>query len=213
MQLTRSTIAAGGSTAAALYTTTSKGLSLTIAWATTLLVSQLPDIVFKELIGNLPAWLYGAKIGLIVALLLVSISWKRLRALWLFFAVLLAMDTSDATPYQISLIVAASLLLLAVLAIAGGRSLVDRDALLLSGVMINAFCSAVIMFLVSLTQDSRLHSIMFWLMGDLSLAGIKEAGILTAMVLPCLNENIFNIEITIILIILIDKQFINPYNR
>lgn len=75
--------------------------------------------------------------------------------------------------------------LVAVLAIAGGRSLVDRDALLLSGVMINAFCSAVIMFLVSLTQDTRLHSIMFWLMGDLSLAGMKEAAVLAGMVLPC----------------------------
>ena len=75
--------------------------------------------------------------------------------------------------------------LVLVLAISGGRSLVDRDSLLLSGVMINAFCSAVIMFLVSLTQDSRLHSIMFWLMGDLSLAGLKEAGVLFGMVLPC----------------------------
>jgi len=73
-----------------LETKTGKGLTLTIAWATTLLVSQLPDILFKELGGYLPAWLYGARIGLIVILLLVSISWKRLRALWLFFAVLLA---------------------------------------------------------------------------------------------------------------------------
>ncbi len=76
--------------------------------------------------------------------------------------------------------------LVLVLAISGGRSLVDRDSLLLSGVMINSFCSAVIMFLVSITQDARLHSIMFWLMGDLSLAGIKEAGVLAGMVLPCL---------------------------
>ena len=75
--------------------------------------------------------------------------------------------------------------LLLVLVIAGRRSLVSSDSLLLSGVMINAFCSAVIMFLVSITQDARLHSIMFWLMGDLSLAGMKEAGILTALVLPC----------------------------
>jgi iron complex transport system permease protein len=75
--------------------------------------------------------------------------------------------------------------LVLVLAISAGRSLVDRDSLLLSGVMINAFCSAVIMFLVSITQDSRLHSIMFWLMGDLSLAGLKETGVLAGMVLPC----------------------------
>ena len=75
--------------------------------------------------------------------------------------------------------------LILVLVIAWGRSLVNRDSLLLSGVMINAFCSAVIMFLVSITQDDRLHSIMFWLMGDLSLAGLREAGILAGMVLPC----------------------------
>jgi hypothetical protein len=71
-------------------TTASKGLALTTAWAITLLISQLPDILFKELTGDLPAWLYGVKIGLVVALLLVSISWKGLRALWLFFSVLLA---------------------------------------------------------------------------------------------------------------------------
>ena len=74
----------------ALNTTTGKGLTLTIAWSATLLVSLLPDILFKELSGNLPAWLYAAKVGLIVLLLLVSLSWKRLRPLWLFFAVLLA---------------------------------------------------------------------------------------------------------------------------
>lgn len=67
-----------------------KRLYLTVVWATTLLVSLLPDILFKELGGNLPAWLYAAKVGLIVLLLLVSLSWQRLRPLWLFFAVLLA---------------------------------------------------------------------------------------------------------------------------
>jgi len=55
----------------------------------------------------------------------------------------------------------------------------------LSGVMVNAFCSSVIMFLVSLTQDSRLHNIIFWLMGDLSTADIGQVGILGAMLLPC----------------------------
>jgi membrane protease YdiL (CAAX protease family) len=71
-------------------TKTGKGLYLIVAWAITLLVSQLPDILYKELSGNLPAWLFGAKVGLILVLLFVSIAWKRLRALWLFFAVLLA---------------------------------------------------------------------------------------------------------------------------
>ena len=47
-----------------------------------------------------------------------------------------------------------------------GRS----DSLLLAGVMMNAFCSACIMFLISLSQSSQVHHILFWLMGDLSMA-------------------------------------------
>jgi len=72
-----------------------------------------------------------------------------------------------------------------VLAIAAGPSVLKKESLLLSGVMVNAFCSAVIMFLISLSHDARLHNIMFWLMGDLSSAGAKEAGYLALVVLPC----------------------------
>jgi iron complex transport system permease protein len=72
-----------------------------------------------------------------------------------------------------------------ILAIGSGRAALRKESLLLSGVMVNAFCSAVIMFLVSVTQDSRLHSILFWLMGDLSLAGLGQAGVLALTVLPC----------------------------
>jgi hypothetical protein len=64
-------------------------LFLPIAWAVTLLVSLLPDILFRELTGDLPAWLYWAKVGLMLALLAASLLWKRLRPLWLFAAVLL----------------------------------------------------------------------------------------------------------------------------
>jgi iron complex transport system permease protein len=75
--------------------------------------------------------------------------------------------------------------LVLVLFIASGRALLRKEALLLSGVMVNAFCSAVIMFLISLTQDARIHNIMFWLMGDLSAAGTGEALRIALMVLPC----------------------------
>lgn len=75
--------------------------------------------------------------------------------------------------------------LLLILVMSSGQTILKKDSLLLSGVMVNAFCSAFIMFLISLTQDSRLHNIMFWLMGDLSMAGIEQAWILAAMVLPC----------------------------
>jgi len=66
-----------------------------------------------------------------------------------------------------------------------GQSVLKKESLLLSGVMVNAFCSSVIMFLVSLTQDSRLHNIIFWLMGDLSTADIRQVGLLAGMLLPC----------------------------
>ncbi len=75
--------------------------------------------------------------------------------------------------------------LLLILVVAAGRSILDKDSLLLSGVMVNAFCSAIIMFLISLTQDSRLHNIMFWLMGDLSISDVRQTAILAAMLFPC----------------------------
>ncbi len=63
---------------------------LALAWITTLLVSLLPDILYREFSGSLPAWLWSAKIGLIGGLLLISLLWHSLRALWLYFAVLLS---------------------------------------------------------------------------------------------------------------------------
>ncbi|RLC31927.1 MAG: iron ABC transporter permease [Deltaproteobacteria bacterium] len=78
---------------------------------------------------------------------------------------------------------AASLLL--ILLMASGSTILKNESLLLSGVMINAFCSAIIMFLITITHDSRLHSIMFWLMGDLSTVSMKQVGVLAAMVIPC----------------------------
>jgi iron complex transport system permease protein len=75
--------------------------------------------------------------------------------------------------------------LLLILAMSSGQTILKKDALLLSGVMVNAFCAAVIMFLVSMTQDSRLHNIIFWLMGDLSMGDMKHAGILASTLLPC----------------------------
>jgi iron complex transport system permease protein len=75
--------------------------------------------------------------------------------------------------------------LLLLLAMSPGQTVFKRDSLLLSGVMVNAFCSAVIMFLISMTRDARLHNIIFWLMGDLSSADIGKVGILAAALLPC----------------------------
>jgi iron complex transport system permease protein len=75
--------------------------------------------------------------------------------------------------------------LVLILVMTSGKTILRKDSLLLSGVMVNAFCSAVIMFLVSLTQDARLHNIIFWLMGDLSTANLPQVGILAGILIPC----------------------------
>jgi iron complex transport system permease protein len=72
-----------------------------------------------------------------------------------------------------------------VLMLSGGQSILKKDSLLLAGVMVNAFCSAVIMFLMSITHDSRLHNIIFWLMGDMSLSDMAQVGYLALMLVPC----------------------------
>jgi iron complex transport system permease protein len=75
--------------------------------------------------------------------------------------------------------------LILLLVMSPGQTVFKRDSLLLSGVMVNAFCSAVIMFLISMTRDARLHNIIFWLMGDLSTADIGQVGFIAAALLPC----------------------------
>ena len=72
-----------------------------------------------------------------------------------------------------------------ILIMSTGKSILRKDALLLSGVMVNAFCSAIIMFLVSITQDARLHNIIFWLMGDLSASDLPQVVTLGAILIPC----------------------------
>lgn len=78
-----------------------------------------------------------------------------------------------------------SMLVLAlVLILAAGRSVLRRDSLLLGGVMMNALCGAVIMFLISLTQNTQVHHILFWLMGDLSMFSREQLPLLLTVV-PC----------------------------
>lgn len=75
--------------------------------------------------------------------------------------------------------------LMLLLFMSSGQRLLKQDLLLLSGVMVNAFCAAIIMFLVSMTRDARLHNIIFWLMGDLSSAQLGRVGYLAAALAPC----------------------------
>jgi len=131
---------------------------------------SLGGLVFQALLRNLLAEPYilgisgGSAIGAIVGILLGLSRFPGVS--------LTAFLGSIAT-------------LVLILVMTSGQTVLKKESLLLSGVMVNAFCSSVIMFLVSLTQDSRLHNIIFWLMGDLSTADIRQVGLLAGMLLPC----------------------------
>ncbi|MCF8030924.1 MAG: iron ABC transporter permease [Desulfohalobiaceae bacterium] len=72
-----------------------------------------------------------------------------------------------------------------VLFISSGRKTLQETGLLLAGVMINAFCSSIIMFLISIVQTDRLHNVLYWLMGDLSGSSQLQALPLLALLVPC----------------------------
>ena len=65
-----------------------------------------------------------------------------------------------------------------------GNTMLSRDSLLLGGVMMNAFCAAVIMFLISMTRSFQVQHILYWLMGDLATMQKEQMPILL-LVLPC----------------------------
>lgn len=79
---------------------------------------------------------------------------------------------------------AGSLAVLLLVLLLSGRKTGSSDSLLLGGVMVNAFCGAIIMFLISISQSGQMHKIIFWLMGDLSAAGTDSLPLLLG-VLPC----------------------------
>ncbi len=59
----------------------------------------------------------------------------------------------------------------------GARGALMDNSLLLTGVVINAFFAAAILFFLSIVGSMELHSITFWLMGDLSRASLGEIGV------------------------------------
>jgi iron complex transport system permease protein len=71
-----------------------------------------------------------------------------------------------------------------VLLLASGQGL-RRDTLLLAGVMVNAFCSALILFFLSVSQETGVRSILFWLMGDLSMIDLGGGVRLVLALAPC----------------------------
>lgn len=64
----------------------------------------------------------------------------------------------------------AILAVLVVFGIAGTGRRLETNTLLLTGVMVNAFFSAVILFIFSISDHLQLQRAIYWTMGDLSLA-------------------------------------------
>ncbi len=61
-----------------------------LAWAATILLSILPDVLFREITGIIPEWLYGVKLSLITLFLLLSLFWLPAKNLQRYFLVFLA---------------------------------------------------------------------------------------------------------------------------
>jgi len=70
-----------------------------------------------------------------------------------------------------------------VLALGTKKMGMESATLLLTGVILNAFFTAVIMFFISIVADSRLHTMLFWLYGDLSQSRYASLVVLTPAVI------------------------------
>jgi membrane protease YdiL (CAAX protease family) len=84
-------------------------LLIAAAWALTLLVSDLPNVLSDTVFGVEPGWLFWAKIGVGGAALALCLLWRPLRALWqyaLMILIFLIMNALSAwvvgTPWWIS---------------------------------------------------------------------------------------------------------------
>lgn len=72
--------------------------------------------------------------------------------------------------------------MLLVWGLSGPSGSLRTDRTLLAGIIVNAFFSALIMFLVSVASGEQIHSVIFWLMGDLAMASENDI-LLTALFL------------------------------
>ncbi len=69
------------------------------------------------------------------------------------------------------------------LSIGARRMGVESSTVLLTGVIINAFFTAIIMFFISVAADARLHSMLFWLYGDLSQSRYAQLALIAPVLL------------------------------
>jgi len=60
---------------------------------------------------------------------------------------------------------------------------IHPNTLLLAGVIVSSFLSALIMFFLSISQREELHTIVFWLMGDFSLSNYEAIRLILPYIL------------------------------
>ena len=70
-----------------------------------------------------------------------------------------------------------------VMTLGARRMGMESSTILLTGVIINAFFTAVIMFFISTSADDRLHTMLFWLYGDLSQSRYGQLAFIAPVVL------------------------------
>jgi len=73
--------------------------------------------------------------------------------------------------------------ILLVMGISSRQGGLESSTLLLTGVIVNAFFTAIIMFFIATVSDSKLHSMLFWLYGDLSQSKYMQLAICLPLVL------------------------------
>lgn len=62
-----------------------------VAWASMLVVSDLPDILITWLGGSIPSWIFWAKAGFLVVFLGLTLLIKTIRPLWQYAAIFLTL--------------------------------------------------------------------------------------------------------------------------
>ena len=78
---------------------------------------------------------------------------------------------------------AGAMLTIYLVLIMGQREMgMESSTILLAGVIINAFFTAIIMFFISTAADDRLHTMLFWLYGDLSQSAYVQFAIIAPVV-------------------------------
>ncbi len=59
----------------------------------------------------------------------------------------------------------------------------SSNTLILAGVIVNAFTSALVFFFLSISSSSEVHNVVFWIMGDLGIASGKDIGLVALVLL------------------------------